>query len=813
MNADQVAEQLKQNKFRPVSSETNELSGNTELVIEQRGLSHDGYDDIEAAVKLLATIDSPLAGTPFARTGTWTVTKRQFVWEDEERRDKWALVLTLFSGSGSNSTVVTENSCRYQVSTRWFWDVGSVAAAPSSDPNTGTTYRIGGVSRDNDTGLFDYYLETSVRLYQTIDTYVSQNSDGSSTSTTVHLGVSDNKLATLTIPTSADAGTILSVDKSRNEDCTQDITIKVTTPAPQSALDYVQTDARSITITKTFEGVEQAAPAQVDGTIQRVENTPTEAGNFNSSVHVEVVNPQRADDYVKTAARTISVVKRKEDSAQTEPSSPSAGTIVRVDQTPTESGMFDSSVSTETVIPQGATDYVKTSARTITVTKKLEDAAVSAPTKEVGHIKRVEQSPTESGKYNSSSTDEEVIEQEGSGVVISAAKTVSTVSTKEGDFIDPDAIEPPEPGTIVRVDNRPTEAGKYDTEEVTEIVNEQSTHDAVISAARTITVAKKREGDEVDLAAIEVDGDVVEQEPGVIIRVDQVPTESGKYDSQVSVEQVVDQEATDLVLTGARVARTVKHTESDEVPVGSTDPIVDTWNPGTIIRVEQSKTESGLVQSSVTTEAVKDQATDDQAVTHSYIEKAERHTENSESKSLNVNITTGTSDNVPVGEVWFADNTPTESGLTQTRYVRRKAKKQEFTVTWDTKYGPDIYYYGEHLTDAEKEAKKTELADAGRDVSMSGSKDEFGLNTLVISSRSRASAGSVGLWTDGHKSFKKKIDGVWTTCTKYIYYRTNPSSAFGAIGSGGGTVLSWDVQPVLPGVIYEATWVEASVAL
>lgn len=112
-----------------------------------------------------------------------------------------------------------ENGCAYRVSFEFFWNQTKLPVVPDSE--SGISYRLSGVTRNDDTGLFNCVLERRERVQQDIPEYVREVDAFKTQSREEHKGVKgDAKKGGK--PASVKKGVIVTRDVSKNEDCTHD---------------------------------------------------------------------------------------------------------------------------------------------------------------------------------------------------------------------------------------------------------------------------------------------------------------------------------------------------------------------------------------------------------------------------------------------------------------------------------------------------------------------------------------------------------------------------------------------------------------
>ena len=112
-----------------------------------------------------------------------------------------------------------EKGCAYRVSFEFFWNQTKLPVVPDSE--SGVSYRLSGVTRNDETGLFNCVLERRERVQQDIPEYVREVDAFKTQSREEHKGVK-GETTNGGKPASVEKGVIVTRDVSKNEDCTHD---------------------------------------------------------------------------------------------------------------------------------------------------------------------------------------------------------------------------------------------------------------------------------------------------------------------------------------------------------------------------------------------------------------------------------------------------------------------------------------------------------------------------------------------------------------------------------------------------------------
>lgn len=124
-------------------------------------------------------------------------------------------------GGEGDGPYLMENGCRYRVTFTYHWKVAELPTPPQGA--SGVSYRLTGVTRDDETGLWSCILERRERVEQSVEEYRSAKTAFSETFEEQHIGVRKESLAATGKAASAGGGTTVRRRVTKNEDCTYDV--------------------------------------------------------------------------------------------------------------------------------------------------------------------------------------------------------------------------------------------------------------------------------------------------------------------------------------------------------------------------------------------------------------------------------------------------------------------------------------------------------------------------------------------------------------------------------------------------------------
>lgn len=386
-------------------------------------------------------------------------------------------------GKGDGPYVV-ENGCMYKVSHTFYWNVPELPEAPQSE--SGVSYRVGSVARDDETGLWSCYLEKRERVMQEVPEYTSDNTAFAARTEQQFLGVKQDAVAETGKEASANDGVIVRRRVKKNEDCTSDVVNETEIAKPvENASVTVERSLRAKTV--VTEDRNMSTPLSDDnlppGTT--VKNEITEGGQWNrKKIETLPVPPEGA--VRESCAKTLfEHVHQKTDATIERPS------LEHVD----EVQIGDGETVEEDIRQLEDTSFEKT-----TVTKKelsVEDAVVEvrktlkgvkritanrsmgapAPVDDLKIGDTVRNEKTQGGLYNQTieTVEKTPVGETGKAVQKSALRTVT--QTMENVAEKPDETVEQETGKIIKKSVRLTDENTFDVEESEDVAHAKSSEE------------------------------------------------------------------------------------------------------------------------------------------------------------------------------------------------------------------------------------------------------------------------------------------------------------------------------------------------
>jgi hypothetical protein len=486
---------------------------------EHQGLGEDvmvrfwlvNQEDLEGCVaylKAMTTVTDPMAGTRWARSGTWYAGAVDYKPGNSNPlvvSGAAGLVWILYQQLSKGDKIITiTESCAAYTKTKIIHTYN--ALIPSGAAGAGQIINVD--AQPTALGRERTVQETIVPKDQVATAY--DRSKASDAAKVLHT----ENATPLTQPADV-KGTIVRQSAQPTEAGNDRTVVETIVPKDQVATAYDRSKAADAAkVLHTENGTPLTQPADVKGTIVRQSAQPTEAGNDRTVVETIVPKDQVATGYDRSkAADATKVVHTENGTPLTQPADVK-GTIVRQSAQPTEAGNDRTVV--ETIVPkdQVATGYDRSKAADATKVVHTENATpLTQPADVKGTIVRQSAQPTEAG--NDRTVVETIVpkDQDETSYEENAFESATEVLHTEND--SPLSEPTPEAGKIKTNQNLPTEAGNTRTQEkVRTAIAQTTTFASIISDDATETIEKGHnaaampEIEAVEGADVTIDGDI-----------------------------------------------------------------------------------------------------------------------------------------------------------------------------------------------------------------------------------------------------------------------------------------------------------------
>ncbi len=225
--------------------------------------------------------NKPMDATGWKTTAVWYETRDGDVKEATKlKRTRIYHAIHKEGAQGGDGPYVMEDGCKWKVTHEFHWKVGSLPALPESA--SGVQYRLQGVARDDETGLWNCVVERRETVQQDIAEYGTAKTVFEDRSEEQHLGVKQGSVAGTGKPASVARGVMVRRQLRKNEDCTTDVVNETVEEKPVEGA--VEETTRLMRGTRTVT-VNRNQPGRAElGTANSVRNERTEGGLWNQTI-------------------------------------------------------------------------------------------------------------------------------------------------------------------------------------------------------------------------------------------------------------------------------------------------------------------------------------------------------------------------------------------------------------------------------------------------------------------------------------------------------------------------------------------------
>ena len=675
--------------------------------------------------------------------------------------------------SDDDGPYVVEDGCAYKISLTYRWDRESVEDVQESE--SGVAYKITGIQRDPDTGLYTYAIEKRERVKQDVADYVTQETVFEKRSEEQHIGVKADKVSSTGKAASVADGKIVTRKITKNADCTSDVAnTTITEVQAAGASETVSVGLTGTTKTTVNRNMADKAATDSLDVGDRVENVKTDGGRWTQTI----------TKFVKSAAKKIAESCRKTlfehthsmtnvqgtDPGFDHSAEASGGKIVEKSVRRTVDGAYQ--IDENTTEEKGVADSVVTVRKTLRGTVKTtldrnQQTAAETTGLSVGDEVRVEKTP--GGLYNNTKSR---LTAENAGNIADSCQTTIFEHTHEK--LENVATEPKSKeataageGKTYSKTSRKTDEGSWDvTERTTE---EKGVADSVVTVRKTLRGTVKTTLDRNQATAAETTGLSVGDE----VRVEKTP--GGLYNNTKSG---VTAEAAGEIAKSCEDSGAVVHT--DVVTKNETSAADITHGEASVNvvkRVTSRRTEEGTYDNETRTTTYKPATTT--ATTTWPLEKI---------------VTTVVHHNTelnPGAEQGTASASPDDAGAATTTVSEYTPTAFEtdwitWTSTTETPAGTSTYKHGIKIFANLSKTDLENIKPSGSDVSISAHVNKYGLLDGVISysdltswTRSSGSSASGGIREGSATFYQYKTDALGR-----LWQRTATVSTIAYVGSG-----------------------------
>jgi hypothetical protein len=407
METNSILEILAENKWQLLQDEENGGYSRDVLVRFLPGVPRNGFPAIVALLKARTSAKNTEASTTVTNpsttpegpwTGTYTGGRIWYKLSQDGAPGKnmegtYTLYQALHKGGLSEANIITDHGCRYRVTQTWYFDYPSLVTVPTS--SSGVSYSRTTPVRDDEYGVWTYAIEMRERLYQNVTEYTSERDQFEYRQRTEHQGVRQGDLtdsgAAVSLPNldTQLAGTIVDLQRTKNEDCTQNIEVvkrnSIIITGADTSKQITLSETQEMVLDKNEVAAEALPTEQVAGIIKAVKVHKNDFARFDNEVTTRTAAAV-ADASVQKTVDLFTTTEEDLDRNLTSPGTPpgeqTPGIIATVQTDKNEFSLYD--VRTKTATAAAVSDAVL--AQTISKFETLDEdldrnqaAAVAPP--------------------------------------------------------------------------------------------------------------------------------------------------------------------------------------------------------------------------------------------------------------------------------------------------------------------------------------------------------------------------------------------------------------------------------------------------
>lgn len=435
---------------------------------------------------------------------------------------------------GDSEIIDGGGNCTTEIVYKYVWDATEVELPEEAkNPPQGVQYSVNSVSRDDDTGLFSYYITKHVAIEQKDGPYISDIRNSAVTWTTTWKNAYEIPEGLPEDGETVADGEVRRVTRSQNDDCTWDITLEVTKTLEHDALEACEktfTEHKHTSQTGGNKEPISEAPAAGGGKHYSYSSKKEEDGTYTHSKAVTTEIARKQYTVAKDASlygTRITTVDKNQANANVSSVDLDIGESIRVDRT--SGGSYDVTRTCVTVTFPGEVQQAscKTvsetiNSRTVIEEKKGNEKATAGG----GVLVKHDYEMTEYGTWRHSKTTTEETPVESYVVTkdrgIEGLTTTVVSINGQGVEADPTRI-----GSSVKKEKTPgglTNVTTQSTEVIDVTASETQSVDAFTSTQKVVEIAAAKKDT------------TLTHEQGVIKSVESQLTNKGAYQNTTTTQ-------------------------------------------------------------------------------------------------------------------------------------------------------------------------------------------------------------------------------------------------------------------------------------
>lgn len=456
-------------------------------------------------------------------------------------------------GAGDGPYVV-ENGCKWKVSHVFYWKVAALPSVPQGE--SGVQWRMQGIARDDETGLWSCVLEKRETVQQDVPEYGTAKTVFEHRTEEQHLGVKQGQVASAGKQASVGGGKMVHRQVRKNEDCTSDVTNDTIEERPVSGA--VSETTRLMRGTRTTTVNRNQPTKAALGQALSVRNEMTDGGLWNQTI---TAFARILGWFRKTCRKTIflhehaETVVTDQDPGFDHVESAGGGVIQEKTVTRNDEGGFDMETRTreEQNVPGAVVETQKfIDGVQVTTVNRGQPAAASAAGLKIGE--RVRNEKTEGGLIDQTITQASVEAVGRTGEACEQNALVHTHSRTEGMGTQPQEAEVQTAhGAIKARRVRMTERGAWEVTDETRTGKPAEAEAQGGTQGRSLTVKSLRNQEQIQPHAPavneEVEVTVQRNEFGLVDGTERRTRHAEQTETATSGTMLADEERTSKINT------------------------------------------------------------------------------------------------------------------------------------------------------------------------------------------------------------------------------------------------------------------------
>ncbi|MBQ9693898.1 MAG: hypothetical protein IJV69_04000 [Kiritimatiellae bacterium] len=317
------------------------------------------------------------------------------------------------SDATADGPIVVHDGCTYKESHTFYWGVANIPELP--EDASGIQHRIESLRRDEESGLYSCVLVKRERVTALIPEYTTHQDALQTRTEAATLGVKGDQTAVdaqaaklIGDRTAGEGGVIIDIAKRKNDDCTTDLTVDITTEQAVADSETVESEdlfSKLKRVTAQHQEAAETLPEQAPGTLVRTTNRKTPGGRFDTTVETTESKPATGAMQTAESIFELRVTDLQRNQREEITTDASAEGGVRVEKRVTFNPDQTADVETTTITEQAVADSETVESEDLfsKVTRKTsqnQPADTAQPTFTANKIVRTTNRKTPGGRFD-----------------------------------------------------------------------------------------------------------------------------------------------------------------------------------------------------------------------------------------------------------------------------------------------------------------------------------------------------------------------------------------------------------------------------